>query len=280
MELSKVAGLSNFWFVFGFLTLAFDASSAQTIAIKDFPRLVASVRALTEGDSVGYSGREFQSWYLDSMGGYGATFAPCSRAEGLTWLYAPRAEFSEIQYQSRHMSDNLKNRLYIIMSDGCGFESQQNALTCWQTIPGDSIRFLGFDIGDFESGIGSARIFNITIFPDSTLLFCIKDGGGDAGDFWGGFKFLREVAPCQFERFYEVHWASDNFLRVYFNFDLLAFDQYRVTEVTEYLAENPLRRGPDKLEVRPDSARAEVIDLWELAVEAFEIDTTIIKRER
>jgi len=191
----------------------------------------------------------------------------------------PEKGFSEFRYSDdgRYVK-SMPRRAFCVLQDACGFETGYNVLTCWEFVGRDSLHFVALDFGEYESGIGSTRIRRLAQLPDTSVLLCIENVGADDGEAWGGSTFLREVAPCQFDKFHEENWSTETRNYVYFELDGLYHDQYRVTRIIEFMGVDPYRKGVDSPALRPDSARADVIDLWNLAVGFFKLDTARIRR--
>ena len=259
--------------------LPYSPVSAQTFAVKDFHRVIANFR---HGDRPEPNRDSVQASFqlsLDSVGGFRSVSARCDTDYSLTWLYVPDESFEEFRYSNDDMyMRSMPQRAFSIMQDACGFETGYNVLTCWEFVGKDSLQFVGLDFGEYESGIGLTRIRRLAQLPDTTVLLCIENVGADGGEGWGGSAFLREVAPCQFDKFYEESWSTETRRYVYFDLDGLYHEQYRVTRTIEFMGVDPYRKGVDSPALRPDSARANVIDLWNLAVDFFKLDTARIRR--
>jgi hypothetical protein len=125
----------------------------------------------------------------------------------------------------------------------------------------------------------------VTVFPDGSLMVVAEIGWGDAEDVSKTILFLKEMEPCAFERFHTIEWKADynrrNNRRVFLDFHHVYYPSLMALQVTEYfsarLYDNRGRPAPDPVMVI-DSARAEPLDLWKLAVEHFEIDTTALRQ--
>ena len=252
---------------------------AQTFAVKDFQRVIAKFHDGRDSELTREAVQSSFSLELDSVGGFRSASSRRKVDHDLIWLYVPDESFVEFRYSDdgRYIK-SMPRRAFCMMQDACGYGSGYKVLTCWEFLGKDSIRFLGLDFGGYADGMGVTRIRRLAQLPDSSVLLCIENEGADGGEGWGESAFLREVAPCQFDKFYEENWQTETRRYVFFDLEGLYSDQYRVTRIIEFMGVDPYRKGVDSPALRPDSARADVIDLWNLAVDFFKLDTTRIRR--
>ena len=124
--------------------------------------------------------------------------------------------------------------------------------------------------------MGRAVIEYITILPDSSFLLAVKYGGGDAGDFWGGYKFFKETIPLVFEPFYDVNYSftdrDSSFYNYYYTFDQVTGGSFTISEIKEYYhySEYELANAGSFYSTKiVDSVDVELIDLWQMAQDSL-----------
>lgn len=104
-----------------------------------------------------------------------------------------------------------KKIVITMLNDLNGFSRVDAVLTFWK-IRGDSLYFDFYDTNTYVTGIGSSGIDEYAVFPDSSLLIIINSGGGDAGDFWGSYEFVRYEKDQVVEKILEKNfeYSSDD----------------------------------------------------------------------
>lgn len=173
--------------------------------------------------------------------------------------------------------------IYILSGDIGGLNP--GILTRWEPV-GDSLRFICGKVDDRVLGwVGLAAVRRVIPFPDSSLLVVIKSfiHNIEGGDISGTHRFLRVTDQCSYESIFSFGW-SHNYSNRHVNssaycftvLDNLVPGNYRVTKVTEWYTNPTHANVPFRGTI--DSVTTEVVDLWKLAVEKFDIDTTVLDR--
>lgn len=258
-------------------------TSAQVIHKDELNCFAGWFDVVESGQDVVMDGSRFTEWFVDDSclaGGRSARLRELSvdlsrrvvtfgrpideKANALTWYgsWGNRAD------------PNWRTYRWVIMEDYFVYEVRRNVMTVWQTLPSDSLEFVCAQAGPFDSWLATAWVRKVILFPDNSLLMVVEK----AGEGSNSYQFLRGETPCEFEVFYEVNFdrcgesPHKNFERVTFNLDKLVNPYYRLAQTTEYYSMSPdtavwLENGREHL----DSTKAEVVDLWDLAVEHFGI---------
>lgn len=171
----------------------------------------------------------------------------------------------------------LKNYRFYVMQDVSGYGGAPSILTVWKPVRGDSLTLVYAQSCRLPDGLSTCWIAKWAVFPDQSVLLCIQSGGGDADEEWGGCLFLRSALPGLFVPFYKANWASRDMIRISCDFSHLFKPCYRIVETETHFVADSLWQGVDEDGWKIDSARAEVVDVWDLAKEHFAIDTTKIE---
>lgn len=178
--------------------------------------------------------------------------------------------------ESVEMEEYWGYRWYIFI-DFFGHELQRNVLTVWKLSGSgkkgyfDSLTFVCGQVGSFNSGIGRADVKRVTAFPDGSFLLIVRNHG----EGYARYDFFRGNSPCNFEKFYSKSFnpmPGDDFpqgksVDVFYNLEKVVHPSLRLNEIIEY--------GyyyQNKYFI--DSTTFKILDLWEMAIEHFEIDTT------
>lgn len=225
---------------------------------------------------------QFEGWMLDGGREDSATQAVLGdinfmRAghHAVTSGRSPRCKAEEFTWMGRWNERyvNLRKYRWHILGDSWGHELQQNVLTVWKVVAKDSLKFVCAQTGPFDTGIGSAAVRRVTAFPDSSLLLVLQTWGEGQN----GFRFMRGTELCNFELFHAVtfkSWADDSgrdFKRITYDFEKLITDYYRLVETTEYYTVTLDYEYSEYGREHLDSASVQIIDLWELAREYFDL---------
>ena len=159
---------------------------------------------------------------------------------------------------------------FFMMEDIEGYGGYPGVLSVWRTVGRDSLQLRCLHAGYYEGGLSSSWVDTVAFFPDKSILLWIANGG----EFWGSNLFLRGDTACNFELFYQTSWRGRDHKMITYDMIQPLNPYYRVIEATSFLSEDTLRPGADGYSLRLDSADVRVIDLWEIAKEHLDIDTT------
>lgn len=165
---------------------------------------------------------------------------------------------------------------WMILHDHFGHEKRQNILTVWMREGRDSLKFKCGQIGPFDTWLGKAEVRKATVFPDSSFFVIVEHRGEN----YGRYDFFRGLAPCELELFYSKSFnpmpgndiARGNSVNLSYNLEKLVHPNYQISEVTEFGRYTTTQLYPEKYHL--DSTKVKVLDLWEMAIEYFKIDTT------
>jgi hypothetical protein len=159
---------------------------------------------------------------------------------------------------------------FFVMEDIEGYGGYPGVLSVWRTVGRDSLQLKCLHARYYEGGLSSSWVDTVAFFPDKSILLCIANGG----EFWGSNLFLRGDTMCNFELFYQTSWRGRDHRMITYDMTQPLNPYYRVIEMNRFLSEDTLHPGADGYALRLDSADVRVIDLWELAKEHLNIDTT------
>ncbi len=254
------------------LLILFGVSNSQTIHVDDFDYFVGCFART--GDNIDCS--KFTEWRIirPDADGRRKAINSIEWSGSRHWVYdwEPLSNQNRSSSGRRYRQSSQGFDFYILM-DLFGHERQRNVLTAWKRIGKDSLEYHCGQIGDFDSFIGSSRVERIKIFPDQSTLLVI----GSGGEGYKGYSFFRGSSDCDFERFYKKQWSipygesGGSYVNIHYNFEHLRRSSYKVTEVSEYISIKPTDPDYGMYETTVDSANVQIIDLWEMAREYFDI---------
>lgn len=289
------AAIVMMWSFLAVAMLQSPAGQAQVVAKADLDRLIgvfdyqdsswlANVdrtrfenRAARTSDSVDVS--HFVRWFVDTTDqpitkvAWSLVNRPATR---LVTYIDPHEQSGDLQYQ---VDGKVERLSYYIMTDAVGFELQHNVLTLWRVV-GDSLEFVCAQSGHFESSIGRAMIKHVATFPDNSILLFVEAAGGDGGDCWGRYTFLRGESLCDFAPFYLKDWWRDGSrpggVETHIYASKLWDEPFKLNEFVEYYSPDSTGFDPriGEIGAHQDSSKANIVDLWQIAVDSFHIDTT------
>jgi hypothetical protein len=155
-------------------------------------------------------------------------------------------------------------------------------ISFWKKRGLDSLEYAGACVNPAQLGGTLPAVILVTAFPDGSLMVVTEASWSDAEDIKKRTSFLKETAPGVFEEFYTVTWWADysqgSNKRVIFDFKHCYYPSSTALQITEFFRVVPDEKHPlmSPVSVKViDSAWAEPVDLWKLAVDHFDIDTMI-----
>lgn len=260
------------------LVLLLSSSSAftQTIHVDDIDYFVGMFGVRDSSGSTVVDCSKFVDWFLaapDSTGRRSLAQIKYTPPYSL-WVY----DWSRLSDQAStikwHRPPNARDSglagyRYFIMQDYTGWEMQRNVLTVWKTVGCDSLQYVCGQADSFETGIGHAGVEFVTPFPDGSLLMVVNKSGEGTG----AYRFYRATEPCHFEQFHSYNWrpvtddrADGEYATVDLRYLSELFPNYTVVARREYV------RHPEMNHEIVDSVSYQVIDLWKLAREFFNLE--------
>ena len=164
---------------------------------------------------------------------------------------------------------------WMVFHENRGY-GNQNILTFWLRDGRDSLRFVCGQIGPFDGVRARVEVRRVTAFPDSSFLVVVEHRGSE----YGRFDFFRALVPCELELFYSKLFtpmpgndiARGNSSSVSYNLEKLVHPNYQISEITEFGRFTTTHLYTEKYHL--DSTKVQILDLWEMAIEHFNIDTT------
>ncbi len=264
-----------------FLMIVISGSdvAGQAIASKDLPYFIGRIRVVDSwGDTLDYS--QFLEWRIDSAASVNSWTQIKSPDRNSCWVISSLGDGNQMELRGDPSTTwKLKFQLMTVLWGIDSFPGQM--LTVWEKIGRDSIRFLCID--SIVSRAGINEIKKALYFPDSSILLYCGFYEAYHGSVEVNYCFFRGTPRCDFQCLYAARWSNFYSIRTNVLTNYLVIDQYRVSEVTEYFRDfsknGLILSGPNSYYDghRLDSTKIRVIDLWELAKEKFNIDTTIIE---
>jgi hypothetical protein len=139
-------------------------------------------------------------------------------------------------------------------------------MTVWRYLSEDSLAYECAQVGLFVTSVGQAAVRAADIFPDSSY-FVVVEKSGEGGVSW---EFFRGEDPCNLSMFYSATSSfpddqTNQFITNSFIFNSLE-RSYQVVQTTTF-GDWPTI----------DSASCQILNVWDMAVEHFAIDTTGIE---
>lgn len=158
------------------------------------------------------------------------------------------------------------NEELYLLTDYLGFELKRNLLTVWEKIGEDSLRYKCGLNGQFDVGIGATFLEDAAFLPDSSLVLIVKSSGGDAGDWWGNYKFLIESGECKFEQFYYKSWnfnegEFEDLFTLSYEIDTNNYNIIETIEYFHYLRDKTSGMAGSKI---IDSSSVDTLNLLEI----------------
>ena len=177
--------------------------------------------------------------------------------------------------------------IYILSHTGdMSVAVNQGLLTRWEEA-GDSLRFLCgcTDMTRDLGWVGLAAVKRVVPFPDSSLLVVIEHftESVEGMVITGSYSFLRVTGQCDYETIRRTIWrhtygyrTSRPSTHLFCSLDNLVPGAYRITQVTGWYSDTT--DYPRIFRGTIDSVTTEVVDLWQLAKEKCNIDSTALNQ--
>ncbi len=163
---------------------------------------------------------------------------------------------------------------YIMTEADRDWEGGASILTTWQRIIGDSLKFLCGISGSFGDYGSTGDIKWIGRFPDSSILLYVASYASDECEWGGGNIFFRGTNFCDFRPFYKKHWSGNHGIVEEYYLQFIGFPNYQIMETSIYSSMDTVTLPVDCPNFKLDSAVSRVLNLWQMAIDSFKIDTS------
>jgi|GEM_PF-2242457 len=261
-------------------------AKSQTIAKADIARFYGKFASKIPGNRDSIDVSHFVEWHLAPRKSDSFTTAnkETERSTDGLWVfcYAGSQKYNNVclpDSTDKTRRQRGTEMWFYMMTDAQGYsEGAKSVLTVWEEVGSDSLRLRCAQIGPFDSGLGTTWVEKALVLPDLSILLYSKWYGADGGESWGSDMFLRAIALCDFRPFYTSSWGSTLKTKVHYDASDLCCGEYRILELTDFRTEDSAHESGDYYEMRIDSARVRVIDLWQIAIDSLKIDTTTAVR--
>jgi hypothetical protein len=257
------------------LLFARSQAKAQTVPIAKIDRFLCKfpVVGSQPQDSMGKDElprlnlNAMAEWRLDSIGadGHGLYSSQLQLENGFEWLRLNQTDQDGVVRMFDTPDGKHAEYRYYILSDVGGYGSGEAVLTLWKRITTDSLKFICAEDGYFGGNLSMSSVQKAAQFPDGSVLVCVLESFGDAGDFYQTFSFLRGISQCELRPFLITSYDQNSNFELRYDFSHLSDSPYRVIETKLFVSYDSTGEYADNHRTVLDSSSAHVIDLWEIA---------------